>query len=126
MENVAGLSGIVAMAGVVTIGFMLMSGRAIAIWSGPRAGPSWARFFADISPFEIETAGAMVPRRSGVLLAALALAFEVAIVYFAAHPALLPAGGSEVFAIQVVVALVWTLYLLRMPRRGSSRPGGVR
>lgn len=117
MENVAGLSGVVAMAGVVTIGFMFMSGRAITIWTGPRAGPSWARFFADIRPFEIET-GAMVPRRSGVFPAALALAFEVAIVYVAAHPALLPAGGSEVFGIQVVVALVWTLYLLRLPRRG--------
>jgi hypothetical protein len=110
----SGLAGIVGMAGVVTIGFMFLSARAITIWSTPRLGPKWVAFFASLDPFEEARA---VPRRSAVLLGVLALVFELGITYAALHPELLPPGGSLIFAIQVALAVVWTVYFLRLPRR---------
>jgi hypothetical protein len=47
----------------------------------------------------------------------LALVFELGITYAALHPELLPPGGSLIFAIQVALAVVWTVYFLRLPRR---------
>jgi hypothetical protein len=111
------LAGVVGICAIVTVGFLFLSARAITIWSGPRRGPNWALFFAQFDPDETLTP---IPRRSGIGLAVLATAFESGMAYVAAHPAEATVAGSVAIAIQIGIAIAWTVYFFRLPKRTDS------
>ena len=106
------VAGVIGFGIVVTVGYMFLSSRAITFWSGARNVPRWAQFFAYVHPSESEQPP---DRRSAIVYAILATAFELVVAYAAAHPSIATETGRVILAFQIGFAIVWCVFFARLP-----------
>src|SRR3989442_1175817 len=119
------LAGILGMCAVFTLVYLFLSARAITIWSGPRLGPKWAMFFAQFDPYETTKP---IPRRTAIVYAVIAAAFETVLASGGLYLAVRPPSqllDTALIAVQIAGALAWTVYFLRLPRQTPTRSGAA-